>query len=478
MRKFGKLIPRLVMFIVIMACLSVLWSENSWSAAAQLLDIGQVLKEASRIAEEIEWKPGKIEALQEIARAQAAAGDLSGAGMTRKHAMDMLDTMDPPEPKDLNQEYWKAYKISLLMDMVAEQAKAGNIVGSMRRFHEILKLTEQIQDPKKRSTTLRLLILQQIKIGDRTDSRATDQKILQEIERAINMSGVVRESERVELIVRIAETHLEVGDRESAAIAIWQALQETEKLIGDWERLSAYQDIAVVQARLGEEAAAMATAQKAFQARDKVHHESPYKTEHFKVQTVIRIADALRLSGNREAALRVLETARKMTKKLDARDRTSEMQSAALRDIAITAAKLGNTEMALEAEAAITDEGYNCVSLREILDAQVKAGHAKQARETADAYSKRERCPKEELLKDIALAQAKSGDVKGALQTVDLGHFSSPDYIRSLAAAKIETENPKEVLAWANSFNFPEQKAFALLGVAEGMLQQKRSPSP
>src|SRR5207245_2121092 len=253
MRKFGKLIPRLVMFIVIMACLSVLWVENSWSAAAQLLDIGQVLKEASRIAEEIEWKPGKIEALQEIARAQAAAGDLSGAGMTRKHAMDMLDTMDPPEPKDLNQEYWKAYKISLLMDMVAEQAKAGNIVGSMRRFHEILKLTEQIQDPKKRSTTLRLLILQQIKIGDRTDR--------------------------------------------------------------------------------------MATAQKAFQARDKVHHESPYKTEHFKVQTVIRIADALRLSGNREAALRVLETARKMTKKLDARDRTSEMQSAALRDIAITAAK-------------------------------------------------------------------------------------------------------------------------------------------
>lgn len=471
-------VQRLVWLIFASMCLSVVWFNQSWSRDQQLPDGRQVLKHARQIAEGIEWAPGKIEALQEIARVQAMAGDLSGAALTRKRTLDMLDSMDPPEPKALNQEYWKTYKISLLLDTAVEQARAEDTTGSRRTFKEVLDLTKQIQDPKKRSSILGSLALQQIKIGDRTDGKATVQKILQEIERATHTSGVVRGSDRIELIVRIAETHLEAGDRESAAIAIQQALQEIPSLTRDWEILSAYQDIAVAQAKLGEYAAAMETAQKAFQARDRVHHESPFKTQHFKVKTLIRIADALVNSGNQDPAVSLLKTAQQMTRDLDAGDRTSELRSAALRDIAITAAKLGNIDMALEAMAAITDENYQCVPLPDILEAQIKAGQVERALETADRYSKTERCPKEQLLEDIALARAKVGDVKGALGTVGLTDRSSPDYIRAIAAAKIKGGDLRDVLTWANSFKLPEQRTFALLGIAEGLLKRsKLSPT-
>jgi hypothetical protein len=80
----------------------------------------------------------------------------------------------------------------------------------------------------------------------------------------------------------------------------------------------------------------------------------------------------------------------------------------------------------------------------------------------------------------IAYQQAKSGDVKGAMGTLE-EHLKGWNHqqalqraLQSIGYAQAERGEVKEALTWAKELTAPEAKGYALLGVAEGMLEKAK----
>jgi hypothetical protein len=78
----------------------------------------------------------------------------------------------------------------------------------------------------------------------------------------------------------------------------------------------------------------------------------------------------------------------------------------------------------------------------------------------------------------IALDQASAGDFKSSLKTLD-EHFESGNLVKlhalqSLAKQQSEENDEKDAQAWARQRTDPQEQAFALLGVAEGLFKRQK----
>jgi WD40 repeat protein len=78
----------------------------------------------------------------------------------------------------------------------------------------------------------------------------------------------------------------------------------------------------------------------------------------------------------------------------------------------------------------------------------------------------------------IAAHQSRTGDFVGARKTID-DHLSSfsllkPQELQKLARSQTEHNQEKEALAWARQLSKPEEQAYALLGVAEGLFKRQK----
>ena len=160
--------------------------------------------------------------------------------------------------------------------------------------------------------------------------------------------------------------------------------------------------------------------------------------------------------------------------------------------IAVQEARLGNLNGAHEAETSIPlifDRGH---SLLDIVEIQLQNGAVTEARQTAaqteSSYT----------LGRIVVAQAQDGDVEGAINSFErleylldsdsdlqqyLARLKSTEYpptflkaLRTVAKARILAGDVAETVAWAHRQPTPYKKTYALLGVAEGLLEEKQGP--
>lgn len=166
--------------------------------------------------------------------------------------------------------------------------------------------------------------------------------------------------------------------------------------------------------------------------------------------------------------------------------------------IAIIYAKLGNVEGVHQAERqAVLDRLPSTEMLRDfwphLFEFQLKAGDLEGAQQTAT----RARHEALEYIADIILAQVEHGDVAGA--QVSLGALDEwwalsgrsqalasiyrttqapPDHhaaVRAVAKARVVDGDIYGTLEWAQKYPYSDLKAYALVGLAEGLLRHHGS---
>jgi tetratricopeptide (TPR) repeat protein len=149
------------------------------------------------------------------------------------------------------------------------------------------------------------------------------------------------------------------------------------------------------------------------------------------------------------------------------------IRSSALQTIARTMVTLGEIDGALAIEKEIVDEGYKNQSLPEIAEALIANGEF--ARAITLAHKVRERDPprKAFILSQVSKVMAKKGDITSALKIASqIGFpYKAGAYV-SIAEGMVHTQSLEKALALAEQQSEDYYKVYILMGIAKGLLDQ------
>jgi tetratricopeptide (TPR) repeat protein len=371
------------------------------------------LREALPIADTLDERrvPGRNEALGIIAAAQAKAGDVEGALRTAASVENVKD-------ETLRQTAGDA-KALVLLDIAAAQAEVGDVKGALKTAEGI---KHSFEIPSFKVSALARIAIAQAKAGDRAGAEHTFRQALETInafrqrirtpDEKFLLGGFVRIS-----LQEIAVARARAGDFKGA-------LETAAAIEDEVTKADALREIAKLQAKAGDQAAARSTCVQALGVMSKIEAHS------LKVEALVEIAKAQAEIGDRPASAKTLE-------------------------------------QALQAASATYNfgpEAHNTANAR---------SESPQHRQRRDA------------LTEIAVVQARAGDIKSALKTAGTIKGNSSDFqgsaLQKIAEAQAEAGDVRGALEWANTQTSPAAKSRALLGVAEGILlrkEQKNAPSP
>ena len=145
-----------------------------------------------------------------------------------------------------------------------------------------------------------------------------------------------------------------------------------------------------------------------------IHHHLRDGALFHVVHALMNIANVQAKLENRHTAIGTLADAYRTAQRID----DVEHRARALKDIADAQLKAGNVTDALETAQKIDDAGGRARALRRIADAQLKAGNVTDALETAQEINKEAWWLRAWALRDIAYAQTKAGNRQAARQTL------------------------------------------------------------
>ena len=397
-------------------------------------DLRQILDEANHIAATVDIRI-KVQILPKIAIAQAKAGDLAGAKTSVKGLIEEVWAIKENVPDyaiDDSDGYLASWQVLALVGIASAQGKMKDTSGRALTIEHARHFAERLQDSATKVFSLQWVAVAQVKAGDIRGAQATTQKALQVADTVIADNNLSPEFLKNHVAMKIATVQVETGDRASARAAIGQALQRVKGSVNDRVLL----DIAIAQARLGDMQGALETLQG-----------------RLGIFSAVQVAEALSEAGERMAAGEIIQKAVEITQA------TNTVNAFDWKRIAMAKANLGDIQGAM--------------------DAQRKAADLEGTRNQlmSDPY----------FLSRLAVAQSKAGDPKRAMASVDAIHkatgelrdsvaravFKSPA-LRAVAAAQVTAGDIKGALAWAHKQRWPDEKAYALLGVAEGLLEVKQ----
>jgi tetratricopeptide (TPR) repeat protein len=333
----------------------------------------------------------------------------------------------------------------------------------------------------------------------------------------------------IEELVAIAVTLAELGDLQGA-VSTAEAIDHVDR------RPAALEEIAVLQARSGHLASAYQIAEMetgqgktritlgiAVQQVQAGQIEAAYETakaierEPSYIAFLTEVATAHAKSGDRTAGARVIEAALEATGRIEPNSKPGAEygewahDSFALPRIAGAQTRLGNLAGAKKTAALIREPANKPFPLESIAHvqvdmgdfsgaletisgfddqeyfgakdgvriaigrAQLRAGNISGALETAESI--RNDASKGGLSKSIAIAQAASGDWATATTMFDQGPadrgYPIPSRLSDIARALSSRGEVRTAYQWATNQKTPEARAFALIGVAQGMLAKQ-----
>jgi tetratricopeptide (TPR) repeat protein len=335
----------------------------------------------------------------------------------------------------------------VLCDLAVAQAKVGDLEDSNKTFQQLLKTASPMADKFWKLHTLLGIAAAQIGAGNRAAA-------LQTID---SVSQLIAENER-----KGKPQDTEAFQNERGTIAILQAragdiraaFQTVGSIKSDYQRARALAGIGREQAAAGNVAAAPATFQEALRIAP--------------ASVLIEIAEDQAKFGYRaEAAAALDEALRRASASKDFATKVRLLQ-----DVAVAKAKLGQVEEALKIAQSIQNTLVRESALAGIAEVQAQAGAIDGALQTLAAVEEGE--TRDYALEEIALAQAKAGDFAAALQNAASVGRRLQIYVllRRIATEQAKAGDVEEALAWARKEDSPERKTWALVGVAEGLLER------
>jgi hypothetical protein len=415
---------------------SALVSANANEITDAVPDIEKILEEAAQADDHIitetdrgiESHREKIIVLTEIAKIQKESGNQNGAEVTIQHAIQSATGVIRSQV---------IYDLRLI---ASTQVEIGDSAGAQTTIQHML----QLPNPKIYGEIAEIAATQ-ADLGDFTGAFRTISMIKDKVERADGLS-------------QIASIQANTGNINAAF--------HTAETVKDMPIAKAVALLAIAraQAKDHDQVAVQATIQEALQTALLI---KPNEIRYYR--TLPAIAQTQAEIGDIKGALKTA----KMIKVEFQEDAFID----AIKKIARAQACAGDIKGALETVKAINNGVEKVNALLEIAETQAEGGDIKGAFQTI----KEIKVGRFFILEKIAIAQAKAGDLTGALLTADAINVKDSvgraHAFHAIAAARVKVGEAKKALAWASNLSTPIEKAYALLGVAEGLLSQKQAAS-
>lgn len=415
-------------------------------------------------------------AWRQIAVAQARAGDREAAGKLLSQVRQTVEAF-----KNVH-----LIRVEALIATAEAQAQIGDVSGA-------LKTAVSVGNLRGKAEALRNIALVQVKGGDLKGAIETADTIVDDRIKAQALRGIAAARAEagdrdgaLQIAAAIRDPYLKGGafrkiavapailkDRAAALDILQQALDIAWTIQSENEKADALGGITLAHVEIGDVSGAFKTVtliESAFAGKPLSEVAVISKSE---ILRAIAIAQAR--AGDSQRAVQTVGSIA-----------TPYMQASALAEIAVIQAERGDPiaaggtlRKALQVAAAIGEFSAKAPALMGVAQAQAKVGDRaaavktfRQVRQTV-RVSDDERY-KTDALMDLALVQSGAGDFSGAVETADgIRDIHARAHAWRVIAAAQGTHR-EQVLSWIDKDGAPVRKAYALLGVAEGLLQGKR----
>ena len=398
--------------------------EEALKTAAMIKRTAWKVRALKDIAQELVKQQKTKEALKVVSQAKEAALSEEGIGYLYVKANDLLKLAGTQwaAQDELGTRFTMQQAIEIF-----EGRPDQNALGKAFFFSDVAELHARIGD-----TEGMLATVQRIPIDDR------------------NMA-----------FRRASEAQAESGNARGA-------LNTVTMIEGSWSRDHALYGIARIQAKTNDIHGALETTTA-------ITHHMMWKSF-----ALLHIAEAQEARSDREAAILTLAKAKTFARRIPDADNRAETFGV----IAWIQAKMGDTkgaaesiQTALQLVDHIEESEPRDSALTEIARAQIKAGDIKGALKAAEAMDRSFR--QFSVYSQIAKAQAQTGDFKGAVQTAQKSHPGEEGLWRAgifQLVARIQAQQGQEQEAeeWAADLGFRSDAAYAFLGIAEGLITQRK----
>ncbi|MEX5213391.1 MAG: hypothetical protein NW703_04435 [Nitrospiraceae bacterium] len=417
--------------------------------------------------------PSDVDSLLKIAQLQAKAGDRIAATGSLSRAVELAEATVRPDDtlsggvSYLRQE--RLRRVAYLLDAASLQAELGEKVASARTMQKAVQ-TALVQSTKKRSykvlaqvSALRDVALAQLSIGEKDAATST-------IEQAIEIARTLQDGSRqqVRLLTSVAVRLAELGNPELYKATLVRAVHIAKNSEGP-ERITALADIAAAKAQTGDLESAEKTLESALHTSGS--QEEGQSLLPYKVYAQVIVAEGFKEGGDLEAAAIIIRQALEMVELI----KDPSTTSIALSNIALAQARLGDIGGAFKSERGIIEETYKGLSFPYIVDAQIAKGDLKAALQTANLIGEHDPLRKEFVLGNIACAYARIGDVEAATTiSKQIGHRFRAIALKAVGKAMVKAGNDNQALAWASRHTHALEKAYILMGIAEGLLSRSK----
>jgi RNA polymerase sigma factor (sigma-70 family) len=434
------------------------------------------LQQALQAASDIKDPEQKVRALILVAQAQVNAGERAAALQTLQRAFKLGDAL----PNDDKHDFY--VRLSVLGLIVGAQAEAGD-VDAARKTIEVMRMpkVEKVEgvyvvDPEFLENT-RASCHVQIAVAQARAGKAKEAA-----ETVGQLDEMRREGFGSPALAEIAAAQARAGD--------WKRAEETVKSIkNDVFQVPAWIEIAKLQAKAGKGDAARASIVEALRAiPPEIPEDAVGLARRAGGLELVALAQAE--LGDRKTALLTAESIPNLPPVGDAKALQFPYKEMSL---AMLQAKGGDYKAAKKAAEAI-DANYQggstkAYAFRLIARTQAEAKDIKGALETTDAIE--HGFNKAAAYTEIAQAQARAGDHDGAAQTFEkaLGFAEAvpevpnksdldraslrPLLLRTLASAQAEAGQEKAAGEWIAKQSSPNLKAWAFVGLAEGIVKRQ-----
>ncbi len=507
---------------IIISALIPLWVSGCSTIfhlpASEPLNSVSLLEEAKRYAKGFDEEAYATVILLEVAKAQAAAGNREEGLRTFDDVIEMNRSMKMHLAK--LGKYMKLNQKNFANDAEIQKIQQDHIV--MKQAYAFLDIARALDQARFHDKANDLL-----KAAVRTAAAGADQsiygaryelfaKVAVEYVRhgneealaniksmllkiAESLSGpdraVYEIFARDYIDLHIAAALLDIGNAVEAKKVVQQIAQRIESANVIPSELFNLRDVAYLQVRMGESQEALSTLDSLLKARRQVRFGIQYDIEWYNIVDVYNLAAYLAEAGDTDTAETTFRKAVQLNNEVCASRLRQKLsgdfyideglcpESNSLRMQGRTLARLGHLDAALEAEDAILEEYVQGQAYSYIINALLKLGDYDRALRLVRDKRKQMQDPNT-LLRKIAVALALNGQIDRALDVTQMISSDEHAFERGIALrtiamvwtqrdiARVQSDGSKRstVRSLVNRQSFPVEKAYVLLGIADGLL--------
>ena len=414
--------------------LAFIWIGGAFAEAGETRRAIRSFELAITATEGIDDERFRVDHLDDIAVAQANAGDADGAKLTIEKALATAARIEDDGRRD-----WAFGHI------VSAHARMGD-------FREALAAAARIEDGEYRAEALADIAEARARSGD-TEGAA--QSIRQALAAAARIKN---EDDRAESLAEIAEAQADAGDAEGAKQTLERALATAARVERRYYRDWAFERIARARARIGEFREALATAAK-------------IEDEDDRAEALADIAEAQAKSGDADGATRSIGQALEAAARIE--DESSRIS--AFFSIAAAQAETGDFRGALATAKRIEGGPYPGWALASIAEAQAKSGDVEGSKQTFEralaAAARMEEGDRDHVLTWVARSQNRGGDFSAALATARRieSERERAGSLADIAGAQAKAGDSQGALATAQRIadNSSRAQAFTSIALAQ-----------